>query len=146
MLAASVCDTARIPSNDARRDERRPALQDMLDPLAVVGRDHPVADGDIGTDVADPQWIGSPARFVHRADHGAPPTVEARHPPGRSRAAEVGPCLGEIDRPPERRVRLVECVRHRRRTVPAMGIRPFLGHTHIGGRRREHLTDRLAVA
>ena len=52
MLAARVWATARAPSNDARRtkaDRRRSTWST----LAVRRRQHPVADGDVGTDVAD---------------------------------------------------------------------------------------------
>jgi hypothetical protein len=116
--------------------ERRAALQHVLDPFGVGGRDHPVTHRHVGADVAHPEWIGDAARFVHRADHGAPSPVEARDTARRSRATQFGPRIVEIRRPAECRVGLVDRARHRRGTVPAMWIRPFPGHTLTGNRHR----------
>ena len=123
MLAASVCDTARIPSNDARRVNADRRSMHVLDPLVVVGRHHPVTDGDIGADVAHAQRLGDAARLVHRADHRAPAPVESRHPPRVARRPRV-PATRRRSRRPTRAQRSasasINVPTSSCRTVPAM--------------------------
>jgi hypothetical protein len=50
----------------------------MLDPLTVWGDDHPIANGHLSADIADPNhfWI------VTAKDHRAPAPVQSTHSPG----------------------------------------------------------------
>ena len=81
-------------------DERRPAGHDVVDPLAVVGRDDPVADSDVGTDVADPPDVVRIGRVGAREDR-APTAVEAGDAPRRTGCPEVLPVLLEHVVPPQ---------------------------------------------
>ena len=53
-FAASVCDSARAPSNDARRTNAERRREQVLDALAVGGGDDPVAHRDVDAEVAHP--------------------------------------------------------------------------------------------
>ena len=72
----------------------------MIDPLAVVGRDDPVADGDVGADVADPPDVGRVGR-VGAGEDGAPAPVEPGDAPRRAGRPEVLPVLLERVVPPQ---------------------------------------------
>ena len=126
--------------------ERRAALQHVLDSFAVVRCDHPVADRDVGADVAHPQRVGHTPRLVDRAHDRAPSAIEPRHTPRRAHSSQFGPRPVEVEGPSECRVRLVECARHRGRTVPTMGIRGFPWHTHVMRSTDAGLTTRRSIA
>ena len=89
MLAARVSVTARAPSNDARRTnaDRRGSTCSTRSPSAVTA--DPVADGDVGAEVADPSRLVVAAAGQQRA----PPTIDAGHTSRRSRGAERLPLL-----------------------------------------------------
>ena len=74
-------------------DERRAALEHVLDALAVGRRHDPVADGDVGTDVADPVRARPPSsegssvlqpRSMRQTRAGAPGARALPTPPARS--------------------------------------------------------------
>ena len=66
-------------------DERRPPRQDVVDPLAVVGRHDPVTDGDVGADVAHPS-----ARWPDRSDRRRRGPCSSRGRDGRCVPAMPG--------------------------------------------------------
>ena len=76
--------------------ERALAFEHGLHPLAVGRRDDPVADGHIGTDVADTKRL-----VADRRQYGAPPAVEAHRPARPPDTPEFGPDIGEMRGPPQ---------------------------------------------
>lgn len=81
--------------------ERGPAVEDVVDLLAIAGRHHPVADRNIDADVPDPgdtEFIG----VVRRDEQRAPAAIEARDSGGRSGSANRVPGRVEVITPPQR--------------------------------------------
>ena len=78
-------------------DEAAASGQELLDPLAVVGHDHPVAHRDVGSEVADPVRRRRLLAGAGSREERRPAAVDASHPsrrPGR-RARQGGPRLVE---------------------------------------------------
>ena len=99
MLAAIVCASARLPSNDARRTNALPPRQHGLDPIELRRRHDPVADGDVGADVAHPQRLG-----VEVAQHRAPARSRRVTRPGSSARPECSPRRIQLLTPAESNV------------------------------------------
>ena len=63
----------------------------MVNLLAVVRDDDPVADRDLGTDIAHPDRLVGAAGLRHRANRRAPAAVDARNTRRLTGGAQVLP-------------------------------------------------------
>ena len=132
--------------------ERRPAdegaasRQELVDPLAVLGHDHPVAHRDVGADVADPERRRSLIARAGRREERRPAAVDPAHPSGRPRrpACQGGPRLVEGGVPAQR----AQILRHGgdRTDAVAAGQRTMPAVTGRGRRRDAVRHDTLRHA
>ena len=99
MLAARVSVHGAGALERRPPHERRPSRQHVLDPGSVDRDGDPVADGDVGTEVADPARLA----VIVAGQQRAPPTIDARHSSRRSRGAERAPSVVPFGVPAERR-------------------------------------------
>ncbi len=81
--------------------ERRVAVENVVDLLGVVARDHPVAHRHLGPDVPDAQGLLRSGGLVERAEHGAPTAVDPADAGRRTGPVEGRPRVEEVLRPSE---------------------------------------------